>query len=54
VPDSLVSLALLSPQFKEYFENKSTYQALLKLAENNNVSQLMNLPIQINNGVQKA
>lgn len=54
LPDSLLSIALLSPQFKEYFENESTFEALKKLAENNNVSQLMQLPIHINNGVQKA
>ena len=54
LPDSLLSLALLSPQFKEYFENESTYKALQKLVENNNVSQLMQLPIHINNGVQST
>jgi hypothetical protein len=54
LPDSLLSLALLSPQFKEYFESESTYLALQKLVENSNVSQLMQLPIHINNGTQMA
>lgn len=52
--DSLLAVVLLSPEFKTYFEDPKTYEALKTMAAIPSLSQLMHLPIKVNNCVQQV
>ena len=52
MPDSLITIALLSQEFKEYFENRTTYLNLQKMVEQGATNHLTQLSVFINNAIQ--
>lgn len=52
IPDSISGVLATSKKFKEFFEDKETFEKLKALAENNSNEALKVLPIHLNNATQ--
>ena len=52
IPDSLLSVIIMSDEMKAFFENQKTNDALLRIAEKTRSNKLLLFLIHLNNAVQ--